>query len=121
MGLTCSRTWLYQNSGDPSNGSCSTSTITLKTLIQISAINEKSQDSVFYKQFLSASVLHDIKESTSYHTRLTVKNGITLVPVYACSWSGLQDSSRTEGHVLSGNASGKKLDHLSSSWCLPRI
>lgn len=41
-GLTCSRTWLYQNSGDPSNRSCSTSTNTLKILIHISAINEVS-------------------------------------------------------------------------------
>ena len=31
------------------------------------------------------------------------QNGIALVPVDACSWSGLQDSSRTEGHILSGN------------------
>lgn len=46
MGLTRSRTWLYQNSGDTSNGNCSTSIITLKTLIQISAINEVSSYSL---------------------------------------------------------------------------
>lgn len=46
MALTCSRTWLYPNSGDLSNWHCSTSTSTLKTLIQISAINEVSISSL---------------------------------------------------------------------------
>lgn len=43
---------------------------------------QKSQDSVFYNQFLSASVLCDFKLNTSYHTCLPVK-----VNIFCQSWT----------------------------------